>query len=153
MTAIFLDIEETLIHSMDTPTETTFAHKIFDFVRGKENIFIFSWALWDENDVDRFFNSHVFKWICDNVGQQIPKDRIISKHSLRESFSNFIRTVDLNDFHDICQTKEWSFESFVRFDSRVSEFNQFILFDDRIENKSLRIGRKEIWFVQAKEGM
>jgi hypothetical protein len=153
MKAIFLDIEATLIQSMDSPVEMNFAHKIFDFVRGKENVFIFSWALWDENDVEKFVNSHIFKWICENVGQTIPRERIISKHSLRDSFSNFIRTVDLNDFLDICQSKEWSFESFVRFDSRVSEFNQFIFFDDRVENKSMRIGPKEIWFVKAEEGM
>jgi len=153
MNAIFLDVELTLIHSMDNPKEMDFAHKIFDFVRGKENIFIFSWAIHNNTDKFSFFNSPTFKWICENLNVQIPIENIITKDSLRDSFSKQIRTLDLNDFHDVCQSKEISFELFCRFDERCQNFSNMLLIDDTVENKIVNIGNKQIAFLQANKEM
>jgi len=153
MLAIFLDIEETVIHSLDNPKETEWARKIFDFVEGKENIFLFSWALWTNEDVESFISTPTFQWICMNANQTIPTEKIISKDSLRNSFSNMFRSLDLNDFRDVCQSKEVAFELFVRFDERVKEFNEFVFIDDRVENKIVKIGNKEIFFVKAHREM
>lgn len=153
MNAIFLDVELTLIHSMDNPKEMDFAHKIFDFVRGKENIFIFSWAIHNNTDKFSFFNSPTFKWICENLNVQIPIENIITKDSLRDSFSKQIRTLDLNDFHDVCQSKEISFELFCRFDERCQTFSNMLLIDDTVENKIVNVGNKQIAFLQANKEM
>jgi hypothetical protein len=153
MSAIFLDIELTLIHSMDNPTETEFAHKIFDFVKNKQNIFIFSWAIHNNTDKFSFFNSPTFKWICSNLNIQIPIEHIITKDSLRDSFSKQIRTLDLNDFHDVCQSKEIAFELFCRFDERCQPFSKFLLIDDTVENKIVNVGNKEIVFLRANKDM
>lgn len=153
MKAIFLDVELTLIQSMDNPKEMEFANKIFRFAKGTENIFIFSWAIHNERDKDLFFNSPTFKWICVNLNRQIPMENIITKDSLRDSFSKQIRTLDMNDFHDVCQSKEIAFELFCRFDNRCVGLSSMLLVDDTVDNKVTKIGDKEILFLRADKDM
>jgi len=138
MNAIFLDVELTLIHSMDNPKEMDFAHKIFDFVRGKENIFIFSWAIDNNTDKFSFFNSPTFKWICENLNVQIPIENIITKDSIKETY---------------CLSKEFVFELFCRSDERCQNFSNMLLIDDTVENKIVNIGNKQIAFLQANKEM
>lgn len=138
MNAIFLDVELTLIHSMDNPKEMDFAHKIFDFVRGKENIFIFSWAIHNNTDKFSFFNSPTFKWICENLNVQIPIENIITKDSIKETYY---------------LSKEFVFELFCRSDERCQNFSNMLLIDDTVENKIVNIGNKQIAFLQANKEM
>lgn len=150
MSAIFLDIEGCLLESMDNPTITSFADSIFKFAEQFENLFIFSWAIYN-TDKFKFVNSPTFEFLCSKLNKQIPIDNIITKESLVPSFNKKIKTLDLNDFHDICNSKEIAFELFCRFDERVSNFKKFLLIDDTVENKIIDIGEKKIVFLQANE--
>jgi len=151
MSAIFLDIEGCLLESFDNPVITSFSDPIFKFAETQENIFIFSWAIWNNTDKFKFVNSPTFEFLCSKLNKQIPIDNVITKESLVPSFNKKIKTLDLNDFHDICNSKEIAFELFCRFDERVSSFNKFLLIDDTVENKIIDIGEKKIVFLQANE--
>ena len=159
---IFLDLEATIIESMDFPKRTEMARNIFSFCgnqikRNRETkIFIFSFAIHDEEDAKKFLNSGV----CIDIENeliffgwnklQFQTEDIITKNSLMPSFKKKIRFLDSIDFHDLCNDKELAFQCFCRFDSRVGKNTSNVLIDDMVEDMEIGLDKLNISFMNTK---
>lgn len=144
--ALFIDLEKTLVESIDDSTRMEKFDWIVSHANLFDQVFLFSFAIHDERDFEILCSQNWFTDILNILG--IHKDHVIFKNSLKPSFDKIVKSSDLNDFHDLCHSKELAFECFCRFVSRAT-FTEFELLDDMVEDKKVKISGKMIRMVKV----
>lgn len=141
----FLDIEETIIESVDCPTELIGQiEKIKSFVRSGDKIFIFSFAIWSEDDMTESLR----KLIESHFG----KFEIVFKNDLKPLFRNLFGIKDDLDFMDFSNNKETAFLLWVKeniINGNVKE--DCLFFDDMISTMDIKINGVNVSFKNVKE--
>jgi hypothetical protein len=80
---LFLDIEKTLIESMDDQTPTVYFDSIVEFVRKyHKKVYIFSFAIYDHSDMP----SHLMRFFQESF--QVPIT-IVPKNDLKEIYRDW----------------------------------------------------------------
>jgi len=133
MKTIFLDLEETIIESMDSP-KILFEQieKIKHFISEDDDIKIFSFAIWEESDM----NETVSNIISNHFG----KFCIVFKNDLKPLFKNKFGIKDDLDFMDFSNDKETCFTLFIIDQIKNGLIkNDCIFFDDKISTIDLNI--------------
>ena len=129
MNTIWFDLEGTLIDSMDNPLELINREKVKFLLDAYSDyeIGIFSFALWDENDIHNFDNNSK---VIIEAAYNIHISHIPTKRKMFETIKEFKQIgIDFMDFNDIW-TKEQAFLDYIR----ATSDSKNILVDDVVEN-------------------
>lgn len=145
MKTIFLDLEETIIESMDNP-KILFEQieKIKHFISEDNEIKIFSFAIWEESDM----NETVSNIISNHFG----KFSIVFKNDLKPLFKNKFGIKDDLDFMDFSNDKETCFTLFIIDQIKNGLINNdCIFFDDKISTIDLNIAGVNVSLKNVKK--
>jgi len=128
---LFLDIEGTLIESIDNPEFLSTVSKFSHLIESAEEVHCFSWAICNERDLES----------CRSIISSIESDLIRRKFDsfiFRDSFFKMFRErfgqIEFFEFEEFCRDlgKEFVFQQFVR--KMMGQTGHFILIDDMVEN-------------------
>ena len=122
---IFLDIEKTLIKSLDNPLMIN--HELIaNITKDNPNVSLFTFGIWDEIELKRV------EWLIREIGtiHNIKIDEVFTKKTILECVNTTLKITidefDLNDFFG----KDGAFVNFCK-----SSFSgECILVDDMVEN-------------------
>ena len=145
MKTIFLDLEETIIESMDNP-KILFdqIEKIKQFISEDDEIKIFSFAIWEESDM----NETVSNIISNHFG----KFSIVFKNDLKPLFRNKFGIKDDLDFMDFSNDKETCFTLFIIDQIKNGLINNdCIFFDDKISTIDLNVAGVNVSLKNVKK--
>lgn len=136
-TILFLDIEETIIKSLDEPDLIIDnMHKIKDFIHKEkpDEINIFSFGLWTNEDRDRF-NKNIKNFIEEKLEikfKNIPTLSEINKVTFKQ---NNISKIEIDDIEII--TLMGKFKTFIEFCFNNFTNTKCILIDDTVPNTTI----------------
>ena len=144
MKTIFLDLEETVIESMDKP-RILFDQisKIKEFISPEDKIVLFSFALWEESDLSNF--------VSDIVKEHFGAFDVVFKNDLKPLFRNKFGIKDDLDFMDFSNDKETCFILFIIDQIKSGNIQtDCIFFDDMISTIDLNIAGKNVLLKNVK---
>lgn len=140
---VFLDLEQTLIDSWDNPWEMNssafFQHQLMNFDRLKTEFHIFSFAIWDEADVQTFGR---FKFKIESFFN-IQITNIITVEQIIEAVKK-VRSLQLLDDNELSQLFGKA-DSWVDF-CKNHKVTKAMLFDDKVDNSHIRIMKDNLIF-------
>lgn len=146
---VFVDLEETLIDSIDRcevlPVNVGL---IKDFIqRERPNcVETFSWAFWEESDISKWLKAKPI--VEEMLGVAIRTQTFDVKQQRLAFLKDTIGHIEPSEIFDFLglSTKERIFEWFIR-KSHIS--GQFILIDDTVPNKEIRIDSSWIRLINV----
>ena len=144
MKTIFLDLEETVIESMDNP-RILFEQisKIKEFISPEDKIVIFSFALWEESDLNNF--------VSDIVKEHFGTFDVVFKNDLKPLFRKKFGIKDDLDFMDFSNDKETTFILFIIDQIKSGNIQtDCVFFDDMISTIDMNIAGKNILLKNVK---
>jgi hypothetical protein len=144
MKTIFLDLEETIIESVDCPTILSEQiQKIKKFIEPEDNIVVFSFAIWEEKDMT--------KTLLNIVEEHFGKFSTVFKNALKPLFRKKFGVKDDLDFMDFSNDKQTVFLLWI-----IEEINSgnlktdCIFFDDRVTDIFLKVCGKSVEIKNVK---
>lgn len=144
MKTIFLDLEETVIQSIDNPI---LLHenisKIKSFISSEDKIILFSFALWERKDLTEHLSELIFS--------EFGSFDVVWKMDLFPLFQKRFGIKDILDFMDFSNDKELCFQMFILEEILSGRCGECIFFDDRIRTFDLRINSVLVKFVSVKD--
>ena len=148
---LFLDIEGTLIESMDDQTPTIYFEKIREFVKSNcKTVWIFSYAIYNEEDMPE----NLLKFFQESFGVEII---IVPKMELYPIFQKRFGVISEMDFFDFSSNKQFGFQLFGMEVSSNEETKKFykldnegiLLIDDRVEDSDMTYNGFKIQTVRV----
>jgi len=129
---VFVDLEETLVRSWDNPVAINHREVVSFTMKHGEEVELFSFAVWDDNDVEKFrekmqagiekeFGIKIIKvWPCSEIFKRV-------RHWTGVQFED----------HEVASIwgKERGFEDFCH--SLGNPDTEFVLLDDTVRNKTI----------------
>lgn len=145
MKTIFLDLEETIIKSIDNPILLLDQiAKIKTFINPDDTIVIFSFALWEESDLTK----HISDLIFDLFGEF----NIVFKNQLKPLFKKNFGIKDDLDFIDFSNSKQTCFILWIIDEISNNRINSDCLFfDDMISDLVLQISGRTVCLKNVKK--
>lgn len=144
MKTIFLDLEETVIESVDNPKELhSQITAIKKFIQPEDKIILFSFALWEPKDL----SEKVSKIVLENFGSF----EVVWKLDLLPLFKSKFGIKDDLDFMDFSNDKQTVFLLFITEQCLSGTVGDCIFFDDKIQTFNMTINEKLIQLKNVKE--
>lgn len=137
--SLFLDLEGTIIESIDNPVFLSAFIESQWFIRNlseADEFHLFSWAITSSSDLDSK------KWLITQVENRlgIKFNSVIFRDDFFPFFRSKFGNIDFIEFEEICRSlgKECVFQMFIRnvFDN-TGKCDRFVLIDDMVDDTTL----------------
>lgn len=142
---VFLDLEGTLINSIDDPT---FKNEVIDSILFKSlleqasNVHLFSWAITNQDDEVKY--KFLICAVAERLGVKFKS--IVLRDEMFPLFRRRFGMIDFNEFEDLCRSlgKEFVFQFFIRENQEAfsPKPKDFVLVDDMVEATKMLISTK-----------